>query len=131
MIGINSNMISEKEILRAKDKSRQFRKKNSIVSADIDILYEEELKKKYLKEQSDEECKKMQDKIKELIKAGKSSGAIKQTIKKLYPKITDQMESEKINLGDGKTTDRLSMQIEYRVEEFRKSIPKHYEDDRR
>lgn len=71
----------------------------------------------------DKEIRGMNKKIDELIKAGKSSGAIKQTIKKLYPEISKEMESTILILDDETKIDRLTLQLQDRVEKFRNSLP--------
>lgn len=120
---------SERGRREAKELAKAIRYRTSYSACSISN--DEKRKKEYFKQQDLKKNTEMQNKIDELIKSGKSSGAIKQTIKKLFPEIATQMESEEVDLGNGKKTDRLSIQIEYRVEEFRKSIPKHYEDDGR
>lgn len=115
---------SEKGKRESKERARAFRERISY-SAHY-ISNDEKRKKQYFKEQNGEKCKEMQNKIDELINSGKSSGVIKKIIEKLYPEIATQMGNEKVDLGNGKKTDRLSLQIQYRVEKFRKSVPKHY-----
>ena len=72
----------------------------------------------------------MNKKIDELIKAGKSAGAIKQTIEKLYPKASSEVAAVILRLEDGTEIDRLTAQIKDRVERFRNTLPTNEYEER-
>lgn len=110
-----------------KRKTDSFRLSQKIILEEID--FEERLKVLAEHKKNREELEEMNKKINELIKAGKSSGAIKQTIKKLFPKLTEKMEQQKISLPNGEF-DRLTLQLQDRVERFRNSLPYEKEEIR-